>query len=246
MADQLSSERPTETEFQTLAYLIVHHLKEPARTIRTRAELLLEAEKVQARNEKWVGPTAASCLDRILRAADRVDDLAGSIAQYADDLSNENEPPEATDAEAVLRAVRQKLGKLIENTGATVTHGPLPALECQPTRFARLLENLLKNAILYRREQPPAVHVWAEPMNGSWLFSIGDNGTGIEPFDLERIFDPLSRLKSTGYRGLGMGLATCRRIVSHHGGRIWMESQAGAGSTVRFTLPAGGCVPGAR
>jgi chemotaxis family two-component system sensor kinase Cph1 len=248
MADHWSSERRTDAEFQDLAYLIVHHLKEPARTIRIGAQMLIEAEKVQERNEEWVGPTAASCVDRILRAAARVDDLAGSIAQYADDLSNENEPLETTDAEAILRAVRQTLGKLIENSGATVTHGPLPGLECQPSRFARLLENLLRNAILYRSEQAPAVHVSAERINGSWLFSISDNGIGIEPSDLERIFDPLSRLKSVGYRGLGMGLTTCRRIVLQHGGRIWMESQAGAGSTVRFTLPstASVFVPGAQ
>ncbi len=237
MADQLCGDRTGKDEFQTLAYLIVHNLKEPTRAIRTGVELLLEAGHAGTLGDESGELPISSCADRILRGASRFDDLAGSIAQYADDLNSEDEPLASTNAEAALRSVRQKLGKLIAELNATISNGPLPTLDCQPSRFARLLEGLVRNAILYHREEPPVIHVAAVLTNETWLFSVTDNGTGISPADLNLIFEPLSRLKSAGYRGLGMGLTTCKRIVTHQGGRIWMESQLGIGSKVCFTLP---------
>ncbi len=237
MTDASLSEPDMKREFQELAYMIVHHLKEPARTIRTAAELLLEGGSQAGLEKENDLPSTASCVDRILRGATRLDDITASIAQYADDLGSEDESLEDTDTALILRSVRQKLHRLIEQTGATVTSGSLPKLMCQPTRFSRLLEQLLRNAILYRRAEPPAVHVSAEEQTDVWLFSIRDNGMGIAPSDLERIFDPLSRLSSRGYKGLGMGLTTARKIVSHHGGRISVESAVGVGSTISFTLP---------
>jgi len=232
------SEFETKREFQDLAYMIVHHLKEPTRAIRTAAEVLLEPEpRADHEIESDAPSAAASCVDRILRGAARLDDITASIAQYADDLGNEDEPLEDTKAEVILRSVRQKLQRLIEQTQATVTNGELPRLTCQPTRFSRLLEQLLRNAILYHREQAPAVHISAEEQGDAWLFSMRDNGMGMAPSDLERVFDPFSRLSGKGYKGLGMGLTTAGRIVSHHGGRIWIESAVDVGSTVFFTMP---------
>ncbi len=224
-------------EFQDLAYMIVHHLKEPARAIRTAAELLLAPESEEADGTERGVPSVASCADRILRGATRLDDITASIAQYADDLGSEDEPLEEVNTETILRSVLQKLHRLIEQTGASFTNSALPKLTCQPTRFSRLLEQLSRNAILYRREDAPAVHISAEEQNGVWLFSVRDNGMGMAPADLECIFDPFSRLSSKGYKGLGMGLTTARRIVSHHGGRIWVESAVDVGSTVFFSLP---------
>jgi len=216
--------------------MIVHHLKEPARTIRTGAELLLEHKQTLNHDTEGEAPSLEACADRILHGARRLDDIAASIAQYADDLANEDEPMEPTDTGALLRSVRQKLQPLIEKTGAGVTNGAMPKLRCQPARVSRLLEHLVRNAILYHREQTPAVHVSAEERSENWLFSVRDNGTGIDASELTRIFDPFRRLSSKGYKGLGMGLATSKRIVADHGGRIWAESKVGVGSIIFFTL----------
>jgi light-regulated signal transduction histidine kinase (bacteriophytochrome) len=213
--------------------MVAHHLKEPVRTIRTSVELLREEPHSET------GKDIPAATDRILGGASRLEEIAASVAQYADDLSDEDEPMKRVNTEAVLRAVRQKLRPLMEQTQAGVTSGPLPELECQPTRFARLVEHLVKNAILYRREQiPPAVHVSANKQPTEWLFSIADNGTGVEPAYLDQIFEPFRRMHLNERRGLGMGLTTCRQIVTRHGGRIWMESIPGVGSVVFFTLPA--------
>lgn len=237
MSQSPSNVRQSSEEFQTLAYLLVHNLKEPIRTIRTGAELLLELENSDggtSESASLLAPSAA----RILGGALRLEDLASSIAHYADDLGREDEPLEPTNAEATLRAVRQKLTELIQTSGATISNGPLPTFECQPSGFSALLEALVKNGIYYRSEQPPKIHVSAERSGADWLFAVSDNGVGIAPADLERVFEPMSRLRSTGYRGLGMGLVTCRRIVARHGGRIWVESKVGLGSKVSFLLPA--------
>jgi light-regulated signal transduction histidine kinase (bacteriophytochrome) len=236
--DAPKNERDLRREFQDLAYLIVHHLKEPVRSIRTGAELLLE--NVQQSNLEIEGDALLirSSADCLLRGASRVDEIATSIAQYADDLGDEDEPMEPVNTEAVLRALRQKLKPLIEQTQAAVTNDSLPRLECQPTRFSRLMEHLVRNAIVYRREPiRPSIHISAKRDSAHWLFSIVDNGIGIAPPYLDQVFDPFCRLHAKQYHGLGMGLTTCRKIVTRHGGRIWLESEVGVGSTVFFTLP---------
>lgn len=212
--------------------MVVHQLKEPMRSIRTSVELLIE--ELDLESDRHIPASA----DRILGGALRLDEIAKSVAQYADDLGNEDEEMELTNIEAVFRAVRQKLSPLIEQTQALVTSDPLPRLRCQPTRIARLMEHLVRNAILYRREQvPPTVHVSGRKEPAHWLFSIADNGTGVEPAYLEQIFEPFRHLHSKERHGLGMGLTTCRHIVARHGGRIWMESQFSIGSIVFFSLP---------
>lgn len=237
MTDATAVEPDIRKEFQDLAYMIVHHLKEPSRAIRTAAEMLLEPEPEAANETEPAVPSVASCAERILRGATRLDDITASIAQYADDLGSEDEALEEANTAMLLLSVKQKLQRLIEQNGASVTNGALPHLICQPTRFSRLLEQLLRNAILYRREEAPAVHISVEEQNDHWLFSIRDNGMGMASADLESIFKPFIRLSSKGYKGLGMGLTTARQIVSHHGGRIWIESAPDVGSTVFFTLP---------
>lgn len=236
MTESSNDQRDIRSEFQEMAYMIVHHLKEPVRAIRTGVELLLEHKQTPDHDTEGEAPSVAACADRILRGAARLDDITGSIAQYADDLGDEDEPMEQTNTGALLRAVRQKLEPLIEQTAASVTNGDMPKLRCQPRRFSRLMEHLLRNAILYHREQAPTVHVSAEERSESWLFSVSDNGTGIAASELTRIFDPFRRLSTKGYKGLGMGLSTSRRIVVDHGGQIWAESNVGVGSTIFFTL----------
>jgi len=119
---------------------------------------------------------------------------------------------------------------------ATITHAALPAIAADRTLFVQLLQNLLENALKYRTG-PPRIDVAALRAGSEWTFSIRDNGIGIAPEHLEDVFLPFTRLHKTGHAGTGLGLATCRRIVERHGGRIWVESKPDEGSVFRFTIP---------
>jgi len=130
------------------------------------------------------------------------------------------------------------LHSIIEENKATVTLGSLPAVLADPVQLTRLFQNLLVNSIRYRNEQQPQIHVSAEPREGAWPFSVKDNGMGIEAQYLEKVFGLFKCMHSRDkYPGSGMGLAICRKIVTLHGGRIWVESEMGKGSTFFFTLP---------
>src|SRR5262249_9619233 len=129
------------------------------------------------------------------------------------------------------------LESAIRESGATVTHGPMPTVLASPAHLVLLFQNLLDNAIKFRKEAPPRVEARAEHRESEWLFSIQDNGIGIDPRHAEKIFTIFQRLHERGkYAGNGMGLAICKRILENHGGRIWVESSPGEGSTFFFTL----------
>jgi chemotaxis family two-component system sensor kinase Cph1 len=119
-----------------------------------------------------------------------------------------------------------------------VTHDPLPSVCCDDTQIAQVFQNLVGNAIKYRTEAPPRIHIWAEAGEQEWVISVRDNGMGIDPQYHERIFGIFKRLHGRELPGTGMGLAICKRIIERHNGRIWVESQAGEGSTFRFSLPS--------
>ena len=131
------------------------------------------------------------------------------------------------------------LATAVEESGAVITHGDLPTVVADPTQLTQLFQNLAGNAIKYRGDQPPQVHIGAERANGTWTFSISDNGIGIEPRYADRIFGVFERLHGDDeYSGTGIGLAVCKKIVERHGGRMWVDSELGEGSTFYFTVPA--------
>jgi light-regulated signal transduction histidine kinase (bacteriophytochrome) len=143
------------------------------------------------------------------------------------------------DLEKTLRDALQNLEVAIAENQATITHDPLPTVAGDAMQLLRLLQNLLGNAIKFRREEPPRIHVQATSRGGHWLFSIRDNGIGIDPQYYTRIFQVFQRLHTREqYAGTGIGLAVCKRVVERHGGSIWVESKPGEGSTFYFTLPA--------
>jgi light-regulated signal transduction histidine kinase (bacteriophytochrome) len=146
-----------------------------------------------------------------------------------------------------LDAALASLRVSIQETGARVTADPLPTLNVDGTQITQLFQNLIGNAIKFRSDQPPEVRVRVQQQTDRWLFSIGDNGIGLDPQYAERIFLIFQRLHTRRrYPGTGIGLAICKRIVERHEGRIWVESQPGQGAMFHFTLPdAGKPEPGA-
>src|SRR5262249_5648989 len=146
-----------------------------------------------------------------------------------------------TDCEAVLANTMVDLRAAIEESGAVVSHDRLPTVAADASQMAQIFQNLVGNAIKFRGERPPRVHVSAGQKSSEWLFSVRDNGIGIESEYGSRIFLIFQRLHSRAdYPGTGIGLAICKRIVERHGGRIWVESQPGQGATFFFTIPAEG------
>lgn len=143
-----------------------------------------------------------------------------------------------TDCEAVLTTVLTNLYVAIAESGARITHAPLPTVSADATQLAQLFQNLIANAIRFRGGQPPEIRIDAETRNGFWRFSVRDSGIGIEPRHFERIFQVFQRLHGRAeYAGTGIGLAICKKIVERHGGDIWVESEIGKGATFHFTIP---------
>jgi light-regulated signal transduction histidine kinase (bacteriophytochrome) len=145
-----------------------------------------------------------------------------------------------TDCALLVAHVLEDLRSIIEEADADVRCDPLPTLPADRGQLARVFQNLIANAIKFRREDvTPRVHISAEREGNVWTFAVADNGIGLDPVQAERIFQIFQRLYTDEeYPGLGIGLALCKRIVERHGGRIWMDSEPGAGSTFYFTLPA--------
>jgi light-regulated signal transduction histidine kinase (bacteriophytochrome) len=133
-----------------------------------------------------------------------------------------------------------QLDSSIHDSGAQVTCGPLPEIMGDRSQLVQLTQNLIGNGLTYRGDQPPRIHLSAEHSGKEWIFSVRDNGIGIDPKYHEQIFEIFKRLHDQKeYPGTGIGLAVCRRVVNRHGGRIWVESEFGHGSTFCFTIPEG-------
>ena len=147
---------------------------------------------------------------------------------------------EPTDCNAVLERALANLRASIEENGASVASDPLPTVDADASQLEQVFQNLVGNAIKYRGEEAPQVHISAGRDEADWRFSVSDNGIGIEPQYAERIFVMFRRLHTSGEKeGTGIGLAICKKIVESHGGRIWVDSEPGQGSTFHFTIPAG-------
>jgi light-regulated signal transduction histidine kinase (bacteriophytochrome) len=145
---------------------------------------------------------------------------------------------QCVDAGEALSNALVSLKQAIEDSNASITHGPLPQVQAHMFQLEQLFQNLIGNAIRYRSEAAPEIHIAAEPCGAQWKFSVRDNGIGIDPQYKEQIFGIFKRLHSQAdYPGTGMGLAICQRIVERAGGRIWVESELGRGATFLFTLP---------
>jgi len=219
-------------ELQQFAYIASHDLQEPLRMVASYTQLL--AKRYKGRLDSDADEFIAYAVDGSNRMRGLIQDLlayssAGTNGTALREISSEN----------ALKEALTNLRATIEESGAVVTHDSLPAITTDDTQLARVFQNLVGNAIKYRSAEVPRVHVSATKNGGKeWIFSVRDNGLGIDPQYFERIFILFQRLHGQKeFKGTGIGLAICRKIVERLGGRIWVESQPEKGSTFCFALP---------
>ena len=227
--------RRANSDLEVFAYSASHDLHEPLRTISISAQIIERSLGHQLQGED------AIFLANIQSASDRMHALLEDLLAYTKATKYEEGAAPGVDAGRVLQDVLKSLRGMIEETGATVTSGELPIVAMHESRLAQLLQNLISNAIKYRSKEVPRVHITADQRDGWCIFSVVDNGIGIEPQFAEQIFGLFKRLHGRDeYPGSGIGLAICQRVVEQYGGRIWLEqSEPGRGSAFCFALPSG-------
>jgi PAS domain S-box-containing protein len=235
MAHEL--ERSNE-ELEEFARIASHDLSAPIISTRWLVDLLATKYGRQLDEE------GRKCLKQISMSLERMADLVEAILSHAQVGVSAIGSMENTDADEALAMSLENLRRDVETSGALILHEPLPLLPIQAQPLTQLFQNLLSNAIKYG--QPgvePLVRISAERIESEWMVSVEDNGIGIEPEWTERIFLPLQRRHGMQVAGSGIGLATCKKIVTRAGGKIWVESQLGVGSTFYFTFPVSENIP---
>jgi PAS domain S-box-containing protein len=215
------------------ASVVSHDLREPLRMVSSFVQLLEQRLKgrLDAETTEMIGFT--------ISGARKMKKLIDDLLDYCKVGSTQIKLLE-TDSAQILKEVLLNLRVAIAEAGAHVTHDPLPVLAADPVQLTQLFQNLIANAIKFRGPSPPCIHISAQSRGQSWEFAVSDNGIGIDKKHSERIFMIFQRLHRTEqYAGTGIGLAVCKKIVERHGGRIWLESESGSGSTFRFTIASG-------
>lgn len=227
--------RLVNADLEQFAYSASHDLQEPLRMVSIYSQML---------NKKY-GARLDTQADRYLaymvEGATRMEQLISDLLAYTQ-LTAAPEPLAGmADAAEVLQAAISSLKVAIEQNQAVITNGPLPQVRMQAVHLQQVFQNLLGNAIKYRGKEAPKIEVDARREGDDWIFTFKDNGIGIDERYASTIFGIFKRLHSaTEYTGTGMGLAICKRIVQRYGGRIWVESRLGSGSTFVFTIRDGG------
>jgi signal transduction histidine kinase len=205
--------------------VVAHDLREPVSNMALLVRLLERGADDQKR---------ADVLEMLRDGIGRTQELIEAVLAYArmGELS-----PERVRLGDLMTAVADDLRSSLDDAGATLVVGELPEVRCDPRQLSRVLQNLVGNAVKFHGDAPPHVEVTAERRGDEWVVTVRDNGVGVDPDQSTRIFGMFSRADSEA-NGVGIGLAVCRRVVEAHGGRIWVESELGRGSTFAFALPA--------
>ena len=218
-------------DLKQFAYVASHDLQEPLRKVAAFCQLLHDEYGDR------LDDNARNYINYAVDGALRMRALIQDLLTYSR-VEIQGKPLEPTDADDACAEAIRDLTVAIEEAAAEVTRDPLPVINADREQLVRLFQNLIGNAIKYRGDQPPRIHVWAADVDGQWEFRVRDNGIGIDPQYHERVFVIFQRLHGREeYSGTGIGLAVCKRIVERAGGRIWVESSAGVGSEFCFTLP---------
>jgi PAS domain S-box-containing protein len=221
----------SNAELEQFAYVASHDLQEPLRMVASYTQLL---------ERRYKGKLDADADDFIgfaVDGANRMQQLIQDLLSYSR-VTTRGKALCLTQTEAACNAAVQNLQQSIKEANASVRVGALPSVQADATQLTQLFQNLIGNAIKYRNERKPEIQVAARLDGSDWIFTVHDNGIGIEPQYFDRIFKMFQRLHTRKeYSGTGIGLAVCRKIVERHGGRIWVESEPGQGSTFHFSLP---------
>jgi len=219
-------------DLKEFAYMASHDLQEPLRMVSSYVQLLGRRYKgkLDADADEFIGYA--------VEGAYRMQKLINDLLAYSR-IGTQGKDFKPTDCEAIFEQAIYNLQTAVEESGTVVTHDTLPTVPADATQLIQVFQNLIGNAIKFRSTELPRVHVSAERRTSEWLFSVCDNGIGIDPQNHDRIFAIFQRLHGRGeYAGTGIGLTICRKIVERHGGRIWVTSELGKGATFYFTIPA--------
>ncbi|MEJ2032928.1 MAG: ATP-binding protein [Deltaproteobacteria bacterium] len=219
-------------ELEQFAYVVSHDLQSPLRTIAGFLQLL--AHRYQGELDTEADEFISFAVD----GAERMKQMINDILAFSR-VGTRRDSLEPTDCRDVLLDVLADLQSEITDSCAKITHEGLPTVAADCNQLAQLFQNLIGNALKYRKpDEPPRIHIAAEVKETEWEFQVRDNGIGIDPQYAERIFQIFQRLHTRKESpGTGIGLAICKKIVERHGGRIWVESEPGKGSTFFFSLP---------
>ena len=223
----------TNNELQNFAYALTHDLQEPLRMVVNFTELLGQeyAGKLGAEADRYISYSVEGAL--------RIEALLKALLAYWEVTGRDHDGFIAIDCGAVLAKALLNLQAAISESAAIVTWDPLPTVVAEEVLLTQLFQNLISNSIKYRSQAAPRIHVSAEKEAEGWLFTVRDNGMGIDPKDADRVFGMFKRLHGKEIPGTGIGLALCKKVVERKGGRIWVESEPGRGASFKFTVPAG-------
>jgi PAS domain S-box-containing protein len=230
LTEKMAELARSNADLEQFAYVASHDLQEPLRMVAAYTQLLAERYrgKLDVNADKFLGYAREGAL--------RMQSLIQDLLAFSR-VGRVGAARGRVDCDAAMEEVLLTLGPAIHESGAVVTHGALPVLWTDGSQIAQVFQNLIGNAIKFRGKEPPAISVQAEKTGGQWLFSVSDNGIGIAPEFAQSIFTVFQRLHTRAeYPGNGIGLAICKKIVEHCGGKIWVESQVGRGSTFKFTM----------
>lgn len=222
----------SNVDLQQFAYVASHDLQEPLRAVTNYCQLMEKnySGQLDERALRW--------LQFVINGARRMQTLVRDLLTFAR-VDNRTESWITVDSDSIGRLAIENLSQAIKEAGAEVTVGKLPVVWADATQLEALFQNLVGNAVKFRGERRPRVSVTAQRVEHGWQFAVRDNGIGIKPEFRERVFEIFKRIESQDrYSGTGIGLAICKRIVERYGGKIWVESQFGRGSTFYFTLPS--------
>jgi light-regulated signal transduction histidine kinase (bacteriophytochrome) len=235
----MNNQRPGATEdeldrtreaFREFVFHAVHDLRQPLRAVSTSSEMLASIYG-DSTDER-----ASRCLRYIREGTDRMASLLQDIAAYCEGEGRELHLAEMS-LNAVLAQVQRQISGELQKNGAVVTQDPLPTVKGDFFAIETVFRHLIENACKFRGTEPPCIHVGSARHGSEWILSVRDNGLGFKPVYADAVFQPFKRLHGKEYPGSGLGLALTKRILDQHGGRIWVESIPGRGSTFSFSLP---------
>lgn len=222
--------RRSNEDLQQFAFVASHDLQEPLRMVASYTELL------RRRYENKLDAEADEYIHFAVDGVKRMSMLIRDLLEYSRAGQASEESLQTVDSEKTLARVLETLSYGIQEAGAVVTHDPLPEVRFDGLRLSQLFQNLIGNALKYRGDKNPAIHISAKEEGTNIVFSVQDNGIGIDPKYAGQIFGIFKRLHGYEYEGTGIGLAMCKKIVERYGGKIWVDSQLGEGSTFSFTI----------